>query len=123
MATGKTDLPIPELDTEQLEQLAARLAAERERRNAEWVQERLDAGRVVKLVAEPGEVEADAIARRRAEHPEEDCWYIVRVCYDAPPPLPFDGRPPPEPAAPVEDPWGEPEPTRPIPYPPQRGWM
>jgi hypothetical protein len=92
-------------DTERLAQLEAALAAECERRNVEWARGRVEAGRVVQLIAERGVTVADAVARRRAEFPDEDCWYIVYDVYDGP--LPRSDTPTPSPPPSRPDVFGE----------------
>jgi hypothetical protein len=89
MASRKTTDLAAELDAERLAQLEESLAAERERRDAEWTRERIAAGHVTRLVCDLriGETEEGVIAAHKAAHPE-DRYFIVRMIYDAPPALP-----------------------------------
>ena len=109
------------LDPARRAAILAAVQAEEDRRNAEWIQERLAAGRVTRLVTAPGELSVDAVARHRAEHPDEDHWLIIRSFVDAPPVRP--DPPPIEPVAPVPHPWpDDPTPSGAIVYP-RTGWL
>ena len=110
------------LDPERRAAILAAVQAEEQRRRTEWVRERIDAGRVVQLIAEPGESAAERVRRHRIENPDDDSLILLRVFYDAPPLRP---DPPTEPVEPVPNPWAEHvdrELLKPIRYP-DRGWM
>jgi hypothetical protein len=74
------------IDPDRREAIKAALEVEERRRIAE----RIAAGRVARLICDArlGETEEGVIAAYKAEHPGEDKFFIVRMVYDAPEPLP-----------------------------------